>query len=198
MIAKEDVSYNLDVNYNNKNFTSSTKIPTPIPLDSTWFSIWGGTDSLGYAWANLTDPSTIGNNYRWYAKRINKYTYGSLKGKQKDGNFIPPRSSVVDDKFFNGLSFEFAYDRGTENGSNKDDDENEERGFFKIGDTVVIKFCSIDKGVLTFLETMEEQVLSAGNPFASPSNVPSNIEGGNVTGIWAGYGVTYDTLVATE
>lgn len=198
MLGEVGKNYALDINYNNENFTSSTVIPTLVPLDSTWFTIWGGTDSLGYAWANLTDPAAPGNNYRWYAKRINKYTYGANKGQQKDGNFIPPRSSVVDDKFFNGLSFEFAYDRGSANGSKKDDDNNEEKGFFKLGDTIVVKFCSIDKGVYEFTETLEEQVLTAGNPFASPSNVPTNIEGKDVLGVWAGYGVTYDTIVAGE
>ena len=51
--------------------TATTTIPQPIPLDSVWFKVQQ-QDSLGFAWAHLTDPDTTGNCYRWFAKRLNK------------------------------------------------------------------------------------------------------------------------------
>ena len=44
--------------------TSSSFLPLPIELDSTWFKIQENMDSLGYVWAKLNDPDTIGNYYR--------------------------------------------------------------------------------------------------------------------------------------
>ena len=41
---------------------------------------------------------------------------------------------------------------------------------------------------------MEDQAFSAGSPFASPGNLPGNIDGGAI-GIWAGYGIYYDTVI---
>jgi hypothetical protein len=35
---------------------------------------------------------------------------------------------------------------------------------------------------------------SGGSPFSSPGNLPSNIQGDGV-GIWAGYGIYYDTVI---
>lgn len=176
-------------------YESTTKIPELVPLDTAWFEVFGDQDSLGFAWAELTDPDTVGNAYRWYAQRINQYTYGENAGEQKDEEFIAPLGSAFDDEFFNGLSFEFAYDRGHAADSDKEDDWNIEHGFFKIGDTVAIKFCAIDHNAYDFLRMYDTQQFTQGNPFAAPSNVPGNISNGAL-GSWIGYGVTYDTLIA--
>ena len=71
----------------------------------------------------------------------------------------------------------------------------DERGYFKKGDTIAVKFCAIDQNVFKFVLESENQVSSTGSPFASPSNVTSNISNGAL-GIWAGYGATFDTLIA--
>lgn len=176
-------------------YESTTKIPDLIPLDSTWFEVFADQDSLGFVWAQLTDPDTLGNAYRWYAQRINQYTYGENVGEQKDDQFYAPLGSAFDDEFFNGLTFEFAYDRGDDGSHEKEDDQNEEHGFFKVGDTVVVRFTTIPHDAYEFLRMYDTQQFSQGNPFAAPANVPSNISNGAL-GLWVGYGVTYDTLVA--
>src|SRR4051812_45874079 len=66
-------TYNLRIEANGQVVTASTFIPPRIQLDSTWWKVQGEHDSLGFAWAHLTDPDTIGNYYRWFAKRINHY-----------------------------------------------------------------------------------------------------------------------------
>jgi hypothetical protein len=183
LLGQAGKTYTLTVVADGKTVTSVTTIPQPVPLDSVWFKIQEGRDTLGYAWAHLTDPDTIGNCYRWFAKRLHK-----------DKRFLPPPGSVFEDKFINGKSFDFAYNRGTEPNSTAADDTNDERGFFKRGDTIAIKFCAIDRTHFEFwrLEIIQEQ--NNGNPFASPAPIPTNINGG--LGIWGGYSSTYDTIIA--
>jgi len=163
--------------------TAITAIPPPVPLDSIWFKLQPETDTLGYIWAHLTDPPVTGNNYRWFAKRLGK-----------DEDFIPPPGSVFNDKFFNSLNFDFAYNRGTLPNSTAEDDNNEEEGYYKIGDTIVVKFAAITKESYDFWRAAETQASSNGNPFASPAPLKSNIEGG--IGIWEGFSFTLDTTVA--
>ncbi len=180
-IGKE---YLLTIRENENIYTATTKIPMPVQLDSLWFKVEQGIDTLGFVWATLKDPDTIGNAYRWVAKRIGK-----------DADFIPPPGSVFDDKFINAKSFDFAYNRGRLPNSEAEDDNNDERGYFKKGDTIVIKFSSIDMPHFRFWRSADSQASGNGNPFASPANIESNISNGAL-GIWGGYGATYDTLIA--
>jgi hypothetical protein len=68
------------------------------------------------------------------------------------------------------------------------------RGYYKIGDTVVIKMSKLEKPVYEFMEKKYAQIFSGGSPFASPANIPTNIDGGAL-GVWAGYSPWYDTLI---
>jgi hypothetical protein len=184
-------TYTLRVEAEGMVLTSSTTIPQPVPLDSTWWKVQGEHDSLGFIWAHLTDPDTLGNYYRWFAKRINQYPES---GEQKDADFIAPIGSTFEDKFINAKSFDFFYNRGNLPNSTKDDDLNEERMFFKRGDTVVVRFCTLDRANFEFWRDEETQVSNNGNPFANPAPISSNINGG--LGVWGGYSVTYDTVIA--
>jgi hypothetical protein len=183
-------TYTLRVESGGEVVTASTYIPQPVPLDSVWWKSQGEHDSLGWAWAHMTEPDTIGNYYRWFAKRINHYP----DGEQKDFDFIAPIGSTFEDKFINGKSFDFFYNRGNEPNSTKDDDNNDERMFFKRGDTIVVRFCTMDRANFQFWRDEETQVSNNGNPFANPAPVSSNINGG--LGVWGGYSVSYDTIIA--
>ncbi len=165
--------------------TSETTLLPPIPLDSTWFKIQEGYDSLGYVWAHLKDPDTLGNCYRWFAKRLGK-----------DEQYIAPLGSEFEDRFINGKSFDFAYNRGEEPNSISADDTNAEEGFFKAGDTVVVKWCVITRDSYDFWRLSETQASNTGNPFGSITPVKSNINGG--IGIWEGISPSYDTVVAKK
>jgi len=188
-------SYSLRIESEGKTVTASTFLPQAIQLDSTWWKADGNKDSLGFAWAHLTDPDTLGNYYRWFAKRINHYTYGKNIGEQKDSIFIAPLGSTFEDRFINGKSFDFGYNRGQIPNSDKDDDGiSDERGYFKKGDTIVVKWCTFDQANFTFWRAAEQQLQSNGNPFANPSPIFGNIKGG--LGVFGGYGVSYDTIIA--
>ena len=162
---------------------SITTINPPVDLDSTWFLAQPELDSLGWAWATLTDPPQPENHYRWFAKRLTK-----------DDDFIAPLGSVMEDEFFNGLTFDFAYNRGQKPNSNEVDDNNDEAGWFKRGDTIVVKFASITRQSYEFWRSAESQTAGNGNPFGSPAPLKSNINGG--FGIWEGFSFTLDTIIA--
>ncbi len=184
MTGEVGKTYSLNiVTSDGKTVSSTTTIPALVPLDSIWFKPQNETDSLGWTWARLSDPGSAVNNYRWFAKRLGK-----------DNDFIAPIGSVLEDKFFNGLSFDFAYNRGKAPNSLAEDDNNEEEGYFKKGDTIVVKFASITKESFDFWRSAETQSSSNGNPFGSPAPLKGNIEGG--IGIWEGYSFSLDTTIA--
>jgi hypothetical protein len=172
-------TYVLNVTAEGKSVTSTTTIPQPVPLDSTWFKTDPGQDSLGFAWAHLTDPVGYGNAYRWFAKRAS------------DQAFYAPFGSTFDDRFFEGASFDFAYNRPSTGTSADENDPN--RGYYKIGDTIIVRFCAIGKAESDFFRTYETEVSNNGNPFASPGVVKTNVENG--LGIFCGYSPAYDTII---
>ena len=195
--------YVLNISYLDKEITAQTQIPYPVPLDSVWFELTDLSDpldSLGFLYAEFADPDTAGNCYRWFSKRINSYTYNydepynNVLGQQKDSIYIAPFGSATDDKFFNGLTFEFAVARGEIGNFEGPDDEGPEESYFKIGDTVAVQATSITYPTYLWVRSMEDQAFSAGSPFASPGNLPTNIQG-DAVGVWAGYGIYYDTII---
>ncbi|CAN5275074.1 hypothetical protein BH09BAC5_BH09BAC5_15530 [soil metagenome] len=175
-------TYELTVIAEGRTATSTTTIRNPVLLDSAWFQVEGTLDSLGYAWAHLSDPPGQNNGYRWYAKRLNK-----------DADFLVPYGAATDDKFYDGTSFDFAYNRPVLNGSTATDDNNIERYYYKRGDTIVIQFCSIGQAEVNFFRTYESVVSSNGNPFAAPGTIKTNVTGG--LGIFCGYSPSFDTII---
>lgn len=182
VIGQVGRTYVLTVVADGKTVTSSTTIPTPVPLDSVWFKPEIDGDSLGFAWAHLTDPAGTGNGYRWFTKRLNV-----------DPAFLAPFGSTFDDKFIEGTSFDFAYNRPAPPNSTAPDDNDNRRGYFVTGDTIVVEFCSIGTAEVDFFRTYEVEVSNNGNPFASPGVIQSNVNGG--LGIFCGYSPTYDTII---
>ena len=187
-----DQTYRLDVSAEGKTLSAVTTIPFPVPLDSVWFELAlqvPGDDSLGYAWAKISDPDTMGNGYRWAAQRINR----RANGEPKDGNYISPLGSTYNDKYVNGLTFDFTQARGRQFFGNNPEDENEEAGYFKVGDTIAVKAMSIGRKEYDFYSSYDTNVGSLGDLFSTPANVKSNITGG--LGIWAGRGIYLDTII---
>ena len=175
-------TYFLTVKAQGKTLTSRTTIPPPVYADSVWFKVEPPHDSLGYLWGSFTDPPELGNYYRLFTKRLGK-----------DRRHIPVLASIYDDKFFNGQSFQYSMLRGVE--SITDTAVDLEFGFYKIGDTISVKICTLDKASYDFWRTAEGEMYSGGNPFASPTQIVTNIEGGGL-GVWCGYGNYYDTVMA--
>ncbi len=193
-------TYSLSIEVNDKNVYSTTTIPHPLFIDSLWFDKYVAYDSLGLIGARFSDPDTLGNCYRWFAQRINSYTYNypppfdNVKGTIKDSRPLPPIGSSTDDKLFNGLSFDFIFPRGEDGLSEGPDDNDIEAGFYKIGDTILVKSTTITYPIYLYVRAMENAAVSNGSIFSSPGNLPYNVQGDGI-GIFYGYGVSYDTLI---
>ncbi len=179
-------TYTLNIQAEGNNLSASTTIPTPLPMNYYFYQDQPGFSNYGYLWFNQTDPPAFGDAYRIFTQR-----------KGKDGRFIPADGSVWDDQLINGLTFDAFIFRGHEPNSTADEDNNETSEYFLQGDTVFVKFCTIDLPHYEFWETFETAAFNNGNPFAAPTTVKTNIEGGGL-GIWGGYGATYDTIILTD
>lgn len=200
VIGQYGKNYSLHVQVGDKEAYAKAQIPQPIILDSLWFFAYEAYDSLGFIWAKFTDPDTVGNCYRWFAQRINSYTYNydppydNVKGTMKDNRPLAPIGSSTDDKLFNGLTFDFAFPRGEDGILEGPDDEGIEEGFYKRGDTVLVKSTTTTYPTYLYVRAMENQAVSNGSIFSSPGNLPYNVEGDGL-GVFIGYGVSYDTLI---
>jgi hypothetical protein len=105
-------------------------------------------------------------------------------------NYESGGTSVSDDAFFDGINTKFNLFKSERRDS---DTEPALWGLWKRGDTISIKFCTIDKAHFEFWNTLEYNA-NSGGPFSSYSRVKHNITGG--LGIWGGYNATYlDTIV---
>lgn len=180
-------TYGLTIQYAGKTYTSSTAIPYPKPLDSLWAEVPVPEDmpedypDSRVLYTQYTDPDTPGNRERYFVKRNSE-------------DFLAPYYSTENDELINGSTVRMPLNSGF----NKMDSINPETfGYFYKGDTVVIKWCAIDKSVYDFWQTLEFSYGASGNPFASPVEISTNIKGGAL-GVWAGYGSTFDTLVISQ
>lgn len=186
MFGEVGKTYDLTVEYGGTTYTASTTIVQPTHLEYVYWKPDGDLTDYGYSWARLADVAGQYDAYKWEVKRINK----DENGNEMDSYFTEPWSPVIDDEFFDGLTFDFFYDNpwGYEDGV-----LDEIAGLYHLGDSIVIKFSKMDKDVYAFMEKKYVQLGTAGNPFATPTNIPTNIKGGAL-GVWAGYSPTFDTL----
>jgi hypothetical protein len=175
MVGITGKTYQLKIELNGKTYTSTTSILPSVPMDSLVFSPEIG-DSLGRIKSKWQEPPQPGNCYRWFTKRVGK-----------DDVYLSQFRSVTDDKFINGKEFEFRFSRGRVPNSQAEEDNNIERGLFKIGDSVLVKFCSIGYKEFEYFKSYYQNLSSNGNPFSAPTTLVSNIEGGAI-GVWCGYG----------
>ncbi len=190
LLGESGRTYTLNVQAEGKTCSAVTTIPHPVALDSLWWELAlqdADDDSSGYAWARLTDPDTMGNGYRWMARRI----YSDDPEAILDGSFISPLGSSFIDKYINGLTFDFFAVRGRS--PYVDNSEDETAGWFLRGDSVIVKFVSMGEKEADFYITYDNNIASAGDLFSIPSNARTNIDGG--LGIWAGWAPSYHTLV---
>lgn len=187
-------TYRLDISAEGKSLSAVSTLPNAVSLDSVWFKlaqINPGDDTLGFAWARISDPDTMGNGYRWAAQRINH----RANGEMKDPYYITPLGGTYDDKYINGLTFDFNMIRGAQFFAGNEEDNNAEQGFFKVGDTIAVKAMSIGRREYEFYKSYEANVAALGDLFSAPANVKSNITGG--LGVWCARGVYLDTIICT-
>ncbi len=181
-------TYTLNVTFEGKTYSGSTQITQPTALDSLWWEPEPDTPNHGFSYAILSDPPASYDAYKWEVKRLNHDDFGD----PVDTRFTTTFNPVWDDEFVNGKTFEFFYENPMTFGDEEIEDQY--RGRYEVGDTVVVKLSKMDRGVYEFMIKKYTQIATTGNPFSSPTNVVSNLSGGCL-GVWAGYAPWYDTLV---
>ena len=175
---EEGKSYALEILVEGDTITSTTYIPVLVPLDSMRFKAPPGepNDALAQLSCFLSDPPNEANFYR-------------ILGSTNGGPFEAGFAGVEEDVYFDGKSFEFQLlNPQTSNG----DVEPDEFGLYFVGDTITIKWASIDEATFDFWNTVEFAAANQG-PFATYTRIQSNIQGG--IGIWGGYSVSYQTMI---
>jgi hypothetical protein len=171
--------YDLSVTVDGKVITATTTIPQYIPIyDFKWKEPPGKPrDTLAELNVKINDPKGIKNYYRYFTSTLG-------------GPLIPPFGSVTDDAIFDGKEFEFPLQRAQRRGSGFDP---ETFGLYKRGDSITVKWCTIDKAHFDFWNTRDFSA-NSGGPFAAYTRISTNINGG--LGIWGGYAVgTYSMRV---
>jgi hypothetical protein len=179
-------TYTLAVYWKGKSYSGSTYLLPPVHLDNIYWQPDAQNTAYGSCMARLTDPANEVNCYKWEPMNITIQN----DNKPKDVIFRHRGNPYFSDQFFNGLTFEFETrypkaDTTFPDGYHK---------FYKQGDTILIKLSRLDSKVYEFFEKKDAQQSNAGSPFATPVNVPSNLNGGAL-GIWAGYSFYLDTLI---
>ncbi len=163
-------------------YTASTSIP---PLAKKCDSLWWtpaplNADSFVVLHGRFTDPPEYGNYTRYFTK-----TNGEP--------FYPGLISVFDDQLVNGTTYNIQIDKGYDKNRSLNFNKGD-FGLFNRGDSIVFKFCNIDKASYDFWRTWDYNYQTNGNPFSTPGQVLSNISN-NGLGVFCGYAVQYKTII---
>jgi hypothetical protein len=172
-LGEEGKHYELEIYADGEVLTSSTFIPPHVPLDTLFFLPPPGDIDSSFAQMRciISDPADLDSYYRYFTQVNREPFYAGLP-------------SVSDDRLFNGLSFEFPLFKGEPFGEVVD----ETYGLFDQGDTITIKWCTMDESHYRFWNTLEFNTANQG-PFSSYTRIESNINGG--LGVWGGYSNSY-------
>lgn len=170
-------TYNLTIEYAGFTLTAQTSIPKPVALNKIWFLPKDNNKQQLHI--QFLDNGIEKNYYKLYTKLDS--------GKR----FIPTLLSNYDDKFFNGKHYTLQVNQAPENNLTLKNEP-----FFNTGDTVLVKFASINKASYDFWSSFQDEVLNSSNPLiGSTGKIKSNINGMGI-GIWCGYGATVYKVIA--
>ncbi len=171
-------SYTLKIELSGKTYTSTTKIVNPVPIDAFSIIKLKDNDVQKFIDIHFKDPAFNPNFYRVYVKRIGK-----------DSTFYPSYLSTFSDFGFDGKPFTYEVVPSYSPIISTDKDN-----YFVHGDSVVLKFCTMEESQYNYWKKIEGQIALASNPFGiSSSEPPSTITGGAL-GIWAGLSSKYYTI----
>ncbi len=182
-MGEANKSYGLSIESEGFSLTSKTYIPgaVPIALTSRPHPNDGAADSLVTVVGTFTEPDTVGNYLRYWTQRNEEELY-------------PPASgSVFDDLLFSAQTFSLPIERGQDP---QEDFEFETYGYFWKGDTVLVKWASIDRGCYEFWQTLEND--GGDSPFSSPVRIKTNIKGDGGLGVWCGYGTYFADIIVPQ
>lgn len=176
--GEEGKRYDLHIEVEDKVLTASTVIPQRAKISDLEFVDLPGipVDTLRELRITLEDRPNEANFYRYFTS-------------ENEEGVLAPLNSVLNDLFFDGDKFEFPLPKAEASDVEFDF---ETYGFYTVGDTMEVKFCSIDEAHYDFWSTLEFNRANQG-PFSSYTAISYNIEGG--IGIWGGYASSIRRLV---
>lgn len=181
MYGEQGKTYRLKIETGGQVYQSQTQIPVLAKkIDSLWWkkAPFNTDTNKVVLMSRVTDPPGYGNYIRYFTKT-------------NRGEFYPGMNSVFDDQIIDGKTYDIQIDQGvTKNEKVKFEDY----GYFKRGDTVIVKMCNIDKASFDFWKTWEFAWQSVGNPFSTPGKVTGNIDN-QALGSFCGYAVQYKSLI---
>lgn len=180
MIGQLKTTYTLSIVYEGVNYEAVTTIPAlNRTLDSLWWKPASQNPDTNRVnvFARITDPAGRGNYTRYYTAR-------------NDSAFVPGLNSVFDDALTDGITYDIQVFRGQSRNAEFDNDE---FGYFRLGDRVRVKLANIDKATYDFWRTWEQNQQNVGNPFGVPIKILGNVSNGAL-GLWGGYGVQIKRL----
>ena len=181
MVGESGKQYDLTIKADDKILTATTTIPPLVSLDTMYFQEPPGepNDSLMELTAFITDPEGVPNFYRYFTQ-------------VEDEPLLPGFPSSTDDRVFDGLSFQFPLAKAESRELNFEDIDLNTLGLYSRGDSVTVKWTTIDATHYDFWNTLEFNAANSG-PFSTYTRIESNVEGG--LGVWGGYNAEYTKLV---
>ena len=175
IIGKVGEEYHLKVELHGKVYTSKTTITTPVPLTQLEVKTNPLDAAKKYFFIRFLDPSLQKNYYKIYVKRIGI-----------DQDFMSCYLSTFTDFLFDGKENSFEVLKGYSPLVDK-----EMNRYFQKGDSVLLKFCTINQLQFDYWKKIESLLTISSNPFGlSSAEAPSMIDGGAL-GIWSGQGASY-------
>ncbi|MFM7287793.1 MAG: DUF4249 family protein, partial [Bacteroidota bacterium] len=184
--------YHLRIVHPDHEITATTLVPSPSRMDSIWTRTRAAIQRQANPSATPTrrdsqlvqlyyryrDPQELGDQVRVFTKSNSEVQWSTAF------------NSVYDDQFFNGQSIDFVLPRGKEAYLFNDSTTFEEFGLFQAGDTIDIKWASIDRTGFMFWRSLAQAAGGGGGPFGAQPTVTTNLKAlrGGALGLWAGYG----------
>jgi hypothetical protein len=173
--GKVGEEYHLKVELHGKVYTSKTTITSPVSLTQLEVKTNPLDAAKKYFFIRFLDPSLQKNYYKIYVKRIGI-----------DQDFMSCYLSTFTDFLFDGKENSFEVLKGYSPLVDK-----EMNRYFQKGDSVILKFCTINQEQFDYWKKIESLLTISSNPFGlSSAEAPSMIDGGAL-GIWSGQGASY-------
>jgi hypothetical protein len=156
LVARPGDVFKIDVaDTKGRHVTGTTTVPAPIPIDSVSykFNDKTGAERKAYFLTSFRDPISLDDCYRLQLHKGNPAKGALLKSPETDMS--------VEDRLLNGQQFVL----GTSYR-------------FGAGDTVTATLYHIDRSFFRFRQSTRDARNANGNPFAQPSAIYSNVQGG--------------------
>ena len=188
--GKLNMGYTLKIEWNDKVYTSYTKILNTIDIDSVWFQKMSQNpkDSSANLRIQMTDKGVHAQYYQFKVKVKNP--------KFQDKVWINTIPAAFDNIVFMGQTFNYEILRGSPSTlfmpeMSEEARRNYMRMDYRLGDTVYMKYGQLDYDAYLFWYSAGSEIIFGQNPFMNPTPISSNIKcktdpNEKALGVWSG------------